>query len=210
MNGRAARGPCRCSQRARTLLPVPVSPSMRTGGRRRSSRRSVGEDRLELRAHGVQAPAEKDPVGLVGRLRGAVLLAPRGAAGAAAAEERQRQFLGLERLGQVVARAEAHGLDGLATPPKAVMTTTPVFSENAPSRSSSSASPSGRCRSTSANSKRSSRSRRRASARRGRLGHLGAEAAQVGGEPFAQGGIVLEQENLAAGGKRGFHRHPAP
>ena len=31
---RAARGPCRCSQRATVVLPVPVSPWMRTGDNR--------------------------------------------------------------------------------------------------------------------------------------------------------------------------------
>ena len=75
---------------------------------------ALGRDNgVELRAHTPEALSEKHLVGGRAGLRGAMLGAASGDALAAAPGEGERQFLGFERLGQVVARAQADGLDGL-------------------------------------------------------------------------------------------------
>ena len=139
-----------------------------------------------------------------------MLLAPRGAAGAAAAEKRQRQLLGLERLGEIIARAEPHGLDGLLhAAERGHDDDAGVFGKRALAQQLQRLAV-GQVqvhqRELEAQVAQQAAGLRQA----GRLGHLGAEAAQVRGEPFAQGGIVLEHENPAAGGKRGFRSHQPP
>jgi len=110
-----------------------------------------------------------------------------------------------KRLGEVIARAQAAWpRPAFFTPQNPVITTTPVFSENAPSRNISSASPSGRCRSTSAKSKRTSRRTRRASANRRRFGDLRLERAQMGRQASPQRRVIFQQEHFATGGIDSF------
>ena len=166
-----------------------------------------GDNRIELRVDEGEALAEKDPFGLVRGLRGAVLLSPRGAPGAPAAHKRQRQFLGLERLGEIIARAEAHGLNRLPHAAKrGHHHDAGVFRKRTLAQQLQHLAV-GEVqvdqRELEAQLVQQVARLRQA----GRLAHLGPEAAQVAGEPFAQGSIVLEQEDFAAGGQHGFVRH---
>ena len=165
------------------------------------------DDRLQLRAHGVEAPAEKDPVGLAGRLRGAVLLASRGGLGAAAAEKRQRQLLGLERLGEIIARAEPHRLHGpLHAAERGHHDDAGVFGENALAQQLQRLAV-GQVQVHQRELEPQLAQQAAGLRQARRLGHLGAEAAQIRGEALAQDRVVLEHENPAAGGKRGFRSH---
>ena len=162
-----------------------------------------GDDGIELRAERAEGFAEEEGGGDGGGLGGAVFLAAGGAAGGAAAGEGEGELGGFEGFREVVAGAVAHGFDGfLYAAERGHDDDGGVFGEGVFAEKIEDLAI-GQVEIDDGEIEAQVGEEAAGFAEARSFGDLSALVAKVGGETFAERGVVFEQEDLAAGGERG-------